>query len=465
MRHRRQRDALAAAVMTLTSAPISAPKPAAASSPEPVALRPLQLFWLAGAVFVVSAGYGALMPLLPGWLGPLMQGASASEIARHVGLLSGVYAAGVLVGAPLWGLVSDRVGHSRILIAGLIGYVASELLLLIPALAGVWGIYTLRATAGFFVAAVVPVVSALVAEHTPAHRRARRFAWLSGVSLLGFLVGPALKIAADGLESVVGNAALSPVVSARYVLGLSALLGGVMMLGLARTLPTPHAAQPGAAAKPSSKGDPAAATLAHPAALLWLNAVLLFVLAAFELGIVLQGQQQAGQSSRQAAIMFAECSLVMLGVNAVLFLTALLDKVSPRILIGAGLVLAMAGLAVMAIHTSDALMFLGVGMTSAGTGLVLPVIAYLAASASPLKLGATMGGLAAAAGLGQTLGSAAGGWLFGALAQLSFAWLGGPLALMLALLLVRPGWWSLMAAQSAAPTAASTAKRRAARAT
>ena len=421
----------------------------------PAALRPLQLFWLAGAVFVVSAGYGALMPLLPGWLGPLMPGASASEIARHVGFLSGVYAAGVLVGAPLWGLVSDRVGHSRILIVGLIGYVASELLLAIPALAGVWGIYTLRATAGFFVAAVVPVVSALVAEHTPGDQRARRFAWLSGVSLLGFLVGPALKIAADGLESLFGNIALSPVVSARYVLGLSALLGGVMMLGLARTLPAPHATQLGAAAKPSSKGDPAAATLAHPAALLWLNALLLFVLAAFELGIVLQGQQLAGQSSRQASIMFAECSLVMLAVNAGLFMTALLDKVSPRVLIGTGLVLGMAGLAVMTVHTSDAWMFLGVGMTSAGTGLVLPVIAYLGASASPLKLGATMGGLAAAAGLGQTLGSAAGGWLFGALAQLSFAWLGAPLALMLALLLIRPGWWSLVGAATAASTAKS----------
>jgi len=45
------------AAMTATPAPMSAPKPAAASPAEPAALRPLQLFWLAGAVFVVSAGY------------------------------------------------------------------------------------------------------------------------------------------------------------------------------------------------------------------------------------------------------------------------------------------------------------------------------------------------------------------------------------------------------------------------
>lgn len=87
---------------------------------------------------------------------------------------------------------------------------------------------------------------------------------------------------------------------------------------------------------------------------------------------------------------------------------------------------------------------------------MLPVIAYLAARVSPLKLGATMGDLAAAAGLGQTLGSAAGGWLFGAVAQLSFAWLAGLPAPMPALMLARPGWWSLVAA---APDPSTGARR------
>ena len=223
---RHRRDAFAVVeivkVNAVTTIPVSGLKPAAQAPPEPTGLRPLQLFWLAGAVFVVSAGYGALMPLLPGWLGPLMPGASASEIARHVGLLSGVYAAGVLVGAPLWGRVSDHVGRSRILLIGLIGligHVGIQLMLILPVLSGVWGISVLRAAAGFFVAAVVPVVAAPVAEHTPVDRPARHFAWMSGVSLLGLLVGPALKGAADLLASLIGSAALSPVVSARHVLG------------------------------------------------------------------------------------------------------------------------------------------------------------------------------------------------------------------------------------------------------
>ena len=398
---------------------------------ESAGLRPAHLAWLAGSVFIVSAGYGALLPVLPGWLASLLPGVGASEVGRHVGFLSGVYAAGVLLGAPLWGIASDRVGRGRILIIGLVGYVASLLLLLIPAMAGLWGLYALRGTTGIFVAAVVPVVAALVAEHTPQDKRARRFAWLGAMSLLGVLFGPALSSVANELGPWLTDAAVSPTLSARIVLVLSALLGGVMMVGLAASLPAALVAD-------SAVQTPAVSSLrGQPIALLWLSATVMFVLAGFELGIVLQGQRQAGQSSRQAAMMLAECSLVMLGVNALLFITCLLEKISARILIGTGLCLAVIGLAILTFDRSDAWMYLGVSLTSAGTGLVLPVIAYLAAGSSPKKLGVVMGGLTAAAGLGQTMGSAAGGWLFGTLAHRSYGLLALPLLVMLGLLLAR----------------------------
>lgn len=369
----------------------------------------------------------------------MMPGATAIEVARQAGLISGMYAAGVLVGAPLWGVIADRTGSGRILLIGLVGYVASLLFLLVPVLASLWGIYVLRGLTGFFVAAVVPVVSALVAQYTPTDQRARRFAWLSAMSLLGFLFGPALSAVADGVGSWVGEGVAFSASSIRIVLVLSALLGAVMMLGLVMTLPASRA--PGAAAQ----NNPATFTPGRPAALLWLNGAVLFVLAGFELGIVLQ---HANLSLRQVALVFAECSIVMLGINALFFFTALLEKISARIIMGAGLILAMAGLAVMAGHRSDPWMQFGVSLTAFGIGLVQPTIAYLAAGASPQTLGATMGGLAAAAGLGQTLGSTAGGWIFGTLAQRSFGWLTVPLAVMLMLLLARPLWWSVVPAES-----------------
>lgn len=405
-------------------------------SAESADLRPVQLAWLAAAVFVVSAGYGALLPLLPGWLTSMMPGATATEIARHIGFLSGVYSAGVLLGAPLWGVVSDRVGRGRILIIGLVGYVASLLLMLVPAFTGLWGIYALRGATGFFVAAVVPVVSALVADYTPEEQRARRFAWLGAMSLLGFLFGPALNALANGVGSWAGEGAASSARSAQIVIVLSALLGAVMMLGLAWSLPasrTPDAA---------AQNDRVTILNERTTVLWWLSGAVMFVLAGFELGIVLQGQQHINLSSREVALMFAECSLVMLGINTVFFFTSLLEKTSARSIMSAGLILAMAGLAVLAQHRSEAWMYLGVSLTAAGTGLVLPVISYLAAGTSRQKLGSTMGGLAAAASFGQMIGSAADGWLFGALAQRSFGWLNLPLVVMLILLVARPGCWS-----------------------
>lgn len=403
-----------------------------AGMPEPQALRPIQLALLAAAVFVVSAGYGGLLPVLPAWLAQQMPQADAVEVARHVGFLSGAYAAGVLVGAPLWGTVSDRVGRPRILVTGMVGYVVSLLLLLVPTLGSLSAIYVLRVAAGLCVAAVVPVVSALVAEHTPQALRARRFAWLSAASLIGFLFGPALNALADGLTGWLRSGGNQAPLSASLVVVLSAGLGAVIMLGLAWTLPVRQL--------PMAKFVPGPTRQRGVAALLWLSGAVMFVLSGFELGIVLQGQQHANLSTQQIALMFAECSLVMLVINAMLFFTSLLDKVPARVLIAFGLLIGMAGLAIMALHRADSWMYLGVSLTSAGTGLVLPAITFLAAGASRQKLGATMGGLAAAAGFGQTLGSAAGGWLFGALAQQSFGWLTLPLALTLFMLLARPGW-------------------------
>ena len=375
-----------------------------------------------------------------------MPGTSATDLARHIGYLGAVYAAGVLVGAPLWGFVSDRVGQGPILIIGLVGYVTSLLALLAPAVAGVWGIYALRLATGFFVAAVIPVVSALVAGHTRDAHRARRFAWLSAVSLLGFLFGPGLGAVADWLAQLAGDITAFNLSSAQAVIVLSSLLGAVIMLGLAATLPAPGSAVPASerAAVSDNKG--------RMTALYGLNAAVMFVLAGFELGILLQGQQHPGVSAQEVSLMFAECSLVMLGVNALLFFTPLLEKVSARKLMGAGLTLAMLGLAVLTLHRADAWLYVGISLTAAGIGLVLPVIAYLAAGASPHKLGVAMGGLAAAAGIGQTLGSSVGGWLFSALEQRSFGWLAAPLIVTLVLLLLRPRWLSAVADAPGAPS-------------
>ena len=401
-------------------------------------LRPLQLVFLAGAVSAVSAGYGALMPLLPAWLTRLMPDLTATELVRQVGFLSGAYTAGVLVGAPLWGLISDRIGRPRILIFGLVGYVVSLLLLLrLPSSGAFWAIYALRAAAGVFVAAVIPVVPALVAAHTPKALRARRFAWLGAASLIGFLFGPVLNDLANIIARIFANGASLAPLSEHLVIVLSAILGASMMLGLALTLPEDREVAS------DSEIEAVSTSRVGIVSLCWLSVVLMFVLSGFELGIVLQGKQHPNLSTQQVAMMFAECALVMLGVNALLFFTSLLNKIAARLIIAVGSLIGIAGLSILALHHSTLWMYIGVSLTSGGTGLVLPAISFLAAGTSRHALGATMGALAAASGLGQTLGSVTGGWLFGWVAQGAFGWLAMPLVAVLILLLARASWLSL----------------------
>ena len=404
------------------------------SESAPVAdLRPLQLFFLAAAVFVVAAGYGSLLPLLPSWLTRLMPGSTAAEVSRQVGFLSAACTAGVLVGAPIWGMISDRLGQPCILVLGLTGYVTSLLLLLPTSMRGMWVLFGLRVSTGVFVAAVVPVVPALVAAYTPPERRARRFAWLGAASLLGFLFGPALNALATVIATLLSKTDANAAVATRVVIVLAAMLGASMMLGLALTLPRQRQA-PVAAADSTAPSDRTGVMR------LWLLSMIVnFVVSGFELGIVLQSRQHLGSTTQDISLMFAVCSGVMLLVNAILFFTNLLDKASPRLVIGIGSLIGAGGLALLGWHESSAWMLVGISLTSAGTGLVLPVIAFLAAGVARRSLGTTMGTLAAAAGLGQTLGASAAGWLFGALASSGFAWLALPLvATLLLLRVLRP---------------------------
>lgn len=147
---------------------------------------------------------------------------------------------------------------------------------------------------------------------------------------------------------------------------------------------------------------------------LWLLSVAVnFVLSGFELGIVVQDGQHADSTTQEISLMFAECSLVMFGVNALLFFTSLLDKVPSHLVIAVGSLIGVSGLALLGFHQSKEWMLIGISLTAAGTGLVLPVISFLAAVPSR-------------------------GWLFCTLDQLGFGWLALPLVATLILILFRP---------------------------
>jgi len=132
--------------------------------------------------FIDMVGLTMIMPLLPFYAGQL--GASATV----VGLLIAAFSLAQLVVAPVWGRWSDRYGRRPAILAGLlvtaVAYVlfafagSLTLLLLSRLLQGVGG-------------GTIGVVQAYVADASPVAKRTRSLGWLSAVTSLGAVAGPA----------------------------------------------------------------------------------------------------------------------------------------------------------------------------------------------------------------------------------------------------------------------------------
>jgi predicted MFS family arabinose efflux permease len=133
-------------------------------------------FALGAAVFAAAFGYGAVMPLLPELLTPLLPGAGPVALSWHAGAFAGIYMLSVVVFSPAWGAASDRYGTKPILLLGLAG---SALAVFALAFAGgLWSAYLGRAVQGAFASALLPVATSALAPIPDTAERARKVAGL-----------------------------------------------------------------------------------------------------------------------------------------------------------------------------------------------------------------------------------------------------------------------------------------------
>jgi len=132
--------------------------------------------------FVDMVGFVIVLPLLPYYAKAF--GANA----LLVGVLISSFSVAQLAVAPLWGRASDRYGRRPMIIAGL---ALSAAAYLVFAFAGsVWLLLVSRVVQGMG-GGTIGVVQAYVADATPPDQRTRSLGWLSAVTSLGAVVGPA----------------------------------------------------------------------------------------------------------------------------------------------------------------------------------------------------------------------------------------------------------------------------------
>lgn len=359
------------------------------------------------ATFTVSLGYGIVLPLLPYLLARLLPQASNATASWHTGMLAGAYMFAVFLFAPLWGYLSDRIGRRRVILLGLGGYALT--LVLLGLSRSLWFAYLIRVLTGAYVAAVVPVASAFVSETASEERRARRLAWMGAASLAGFLVGPAVSgwISEMGKAMSMGEAANRGVIS--FPLYATAVFAAAVWAGMYVQLP---GTVPARYQLTQARGRGILGSRPQLFRLLALSLLVTFGLGSFEVGMVLQARQTLGWETSTLAVMFAECSLVMIAVQVILFTPAFKALPGHRLVVPAFLALAV-GFTLLPGAASFSTMLLVVGVIAASSGMVMPALTHMVSVQTVLPLGVALGLQVALSSLGQGLGSAAVGVLYG----------------------------------------------------
>lgn len=383
-------------------------------------LSPLKFFLLMASVFAVYVGYGIVLPVLPFLLDHLLDDDARFSVAWHTGMIAGIYMFALFVFAPLWGRVSDRIGRRPVILLGLGGCVLA--LLLFGAATSVWLIYLARGLGGALVSAVLPVTLAYVSDTSGSEARARRFAWMTAASTLGFLLGPVL------------GGWLIDASDAAYSLPFFLAAAGGVMVWAAIWFGLPEAAAP----QDESTAEAAEARPAEDVKVILLLALLgMFGLGSFEVAIALHGAQALGLDPWGIGILFMVCSMVMVLVQVLVF-SPLVRRTGFAFVVAPAFALMALGLLAFPFATTFALVVALTALVGAGSGILVPMLAYRVSLQAGGARGAALGRQTAAASLGQGLGSVAGGWLFG-LAFLAPFWVTATLLLAGGLIGLRIG--------------------------
>ena len=358
------------------------------------------------AVFTVSMGFGVVLPLLPFLIERLLgAGGEASQVSRATGLLTAIYTLALFLFAPVWGRMSDAFGRRLILLTGLAGFGAT--MLVFSFVENIFALYLERFLSGLFAAAVTPVALAVVADlAVNEEKRARRLTFVSLAGIGGFLSGPMIGVflagGTTGFSANPGTAgSIATPLAATAILALFAATAAAFMVPGARPGPVHRK-------RDHHLGDKDRWLVARLLALAFMVSAGVGV---FEVGLALRGKQELGLTGGQIALMFTECSGVMIIAQAIVF-SPWIAPATTRWLIAPAFGILAIGLFLVPYASNFTLMLVVIGAVAASAGILSPILTFWISTKAGSAQGAAFGTQTAAASLGGTVGAAAGGLLF-----------------------------------------------------
>jgi DHA1 family tetracycline resistance protein-like MFS transporter len=142
----------------------------------------VKLLPILGITFVDILGFSILIPLMPYFVKHF----GAPDVV--VGALFGVFALCQVIGGPIWGNVSDRIGRKRVLIVSQVGAtIGWTILAFAPTIA--W-VFVARIIEGFS-GGNISVTQAYVSDVVEPEKRTRAFGYIGAAFSAGLIFGPA----------------------------------------------------------------------------------------------------------------------------------------------------------------------------------------------------------------------------------------------------------------------------------